>query len=210
MTDLNGPPRSAPDLQRLAALRRRAVARLPGVPAADAATAAADALVVLHTMASSPETAASALALLHELQVHQVELDLQAQDLRDDRAELETALRRQDERYDHLPVGCVELDAEFVVRGLNRRAATMIGLDPAHAVGLPLAGLVAGDSLQRLHAATAGIEGGRAVAGCRLVLRAPPGAGRAVAAQVAADPVARGYLLVMAADAADEAPTERR
>jgi hypothetical protein len=36
---------------------------------------------VLHALASSPQTAADALTLLHELQVHQVELDLQAQEL---------------------------------------------------------------------------------------------------------------------------------
>lgn len=203
MSDPIGPTSPAGDLQRLAALRRRAVSQLPGAAGTDTATAntAADALVVLHAMASSPATAPEALALLHELQVHQVELDLQAQELRDERGELEAALHLQAERHEHLPVGCLTVDAELVVRELNRRAAGLMGVDALHAVGLPLAGFVAGDSLQHLRAATADVDAGRAPATCRMVLRAPPGAGRAVRAHVGADPAARGYLVALTNDA---------
>lgn len=204
MSDPIGPPSPAGDLQRLAALRRRAISRLPGIAGTDAATAAADALVVLHAMASSPATAPEALALLHELQVHQVELDLQAQELRDERGELEAALRRHEERHEHLPVGCLTVDAELVVRDLNRRAAELIGIDALHAVGLPLAGFVAGDSLLRLRAAAAGVDAGQAPAACRMLLRAPAGAGRAVRAHVGADPAARGYLVALTNDAEDD------
>jgi molybdenum cofactor biosynthesis enzyme len=93
MSDLT---RRSNEPARLADLRSRAAARLKGPAAAKGtAAAAADALGVLHALASSPETAADALAMLHELQVHQVELELQAQELRESRAELEAALRRQ-------------------------------------------------------------------------------------------------------------------
>lgn len=202
MTDPTGPPPSVDDLARLAALRRRATARLPGAAGSDAATAAARALVVLHTMASAPATATEALALLHELQVHQVELELQAQELRDDRAELEAALHRRTERYDHLPVGCVTLDADLVVRELNHCAARMIGIDRERAIGLPLAGLVAGESLAGLRAAAADVMRGRPPAACRLMLRAPHGPGRAVSARLGADPAGQGFLVALAEEPA--------
>jgi len=80
-------------------LRARAAAQLTGSAGSlGSSVGAANALAVLHTLASSPDTAADALALLHELQVHQIELDMQAQELRESRAELESALRRQIER----------------------------------------------------------------------------------------------------------------
>jgi hypothetical protein len=71
-------------------LRRRALAQLR-VPAGshEARLNSSAALGVLHELASSPSTAEAALALLHELQVHQVELDLQDEELRRSRAELE-------------------------------------------------------------------------------------------------------------------------
>lgn len=194
----NAPRRSVSDLHRLASLRQRAVTHLRGATTADAATAAAHALSVLHAMASSPATAAEALPLLHELQVHQVELDLQAQELGEARAELEAALCLHAERYDHLPVGCVTVDTDFVVCELNRRAALMLGVEREAAVGLPLAGLVGGDSLQRLRAAAADIEAGRQPAACWLQLRASQVPGRAVTMQLAADPAVPGYLLAMA------------
>lgn len=198
MSDPTGRSLPVDELARLAALRRRAAARLPGDAGSDAATAAARALVVLHTMASAPATANEALALLHELQVHQVELELQAQELRDDRAELEAALHRRTERYDHLPVGCLTLDADLVVRELNHCAARMIGVDRERAAGLPLAGLLAGDSLLRLHAVAAGLAPGRPPVECRLLLRPPQGPVRAVAARIVADPTGPGYLVVLA------------
>jgi hypothetical protein len=108
-------PVPAIEPERLADLRSRAASRLTGLAATKGSTAsAADALSVLHALASSPQTAADALTLLHELQVHQVELDLQAQELQESRAELESALRRQIELYDHsrwaaspsIPVSC--------------------------------------------------------------------------------------------------------
>lgn len=209
MNDPNAPPRSASDLRHLAALRRRAVTRLRGGTAIDVPTAAADALGVLHAMAASPATAGQALALLHELQVHQVELDLQAQELRDACADLQAALRQRAERYDHLPVGCLTLDADFVVRELNHRAAALLGAEPGRAVGLPLAGLVDGDSMQRLQAAAAGIGAGRPGSASRLLLRAPREAGRAVAAEIAADPTARGYLLAMTVGPDEDGPAAR-
>lgn len=198
MTDQNDhPPRAALELQRLAELRRRAAQRLPGAAAVQGpATGAAEALIVLHSMASSPGSAAQALALLHELQVHQVELDLQTQELTDARNELEAALRRQTERYDHLPMGCLTLDAQLNVQELNLLAAQALGVERECAVGEALGQWLSGDSLRQLRKAAASVDAGGPPAACVLVRS--DGGRRPVAARLGADPAAHGYLLALA------------
>ena len=117
------------DPHDLNALRRRAAARLGGAAAAaEPAAGIVDALGVLHALASSPATAPDALALLHELQVHQVELELQSQELQESRVELESALRQQTDRLDALPVGFFVVDADGVVVELNETAAHLLGI----------------------------------------------------------------------------------
>src|SRR5512141_1919197 len=85
-------------------LRLRALARLTGTSdPKDTRSNSAAALAILHELASSPATAADSLKLLHELQVHQVELDLQEEELRRSVADLETALFRQAQLHDFAP-----------------------------------------------------------------------------------------------------------
>ena len=88
---------------------------------------AAAALGVLHQLASSSSTAGAALTLLHELQVHQVELDLQDEELRRSRSELEAALARQVQLYDFAPVGYLTVDRATALQELNLTAAGMLG-----------------------------------------------------------------------------------
>ena len=100
-TDLNG-------ILTQIELRARAVKRLTGANGShDSGLKAPPAFLVLHDLASSPATAAAAIALLHELQVHQVEVDMQAEELRRSGAELESTLNRQVQLYDFAPIGYV-------------------------------------------------------------------------------------------------------
>jgi len=63
-----------------AELRTKARAKLGQTAQPDARDAhATEAMGVLYELAAAPDTAADALALLHELQVHQVELELLAE-----------------------------------------------------------------------------------------------------------------------------------
>jgi PAS domain-containing protein len=143
----------------LQALRRRAAARLGGAaPGSDSAAGMVDALGVLHALASSPDTAADALALLHELQVHQVELELQSQELLESRGELELALRQQAARHDALPVGCFVLDAGGGVVDLNETAVRLLGVPREQARGQRIGAFFTGPDKLRLHAALAGLR----------------------------------------------------
>lgn len=168
------------------------------------AAQAANALAVLHALASSPDTAADALALLHELQVHQVELDLQAEELRESRLDLEAALRRQAEIYDHQPVGCFCVDAQLTVREVNLQAASLLGVAREEAAGLSLDSFVHADGAQALRRLMA--EGDAAACrGCALVWRRPGDGDLAVHADIGSDP-AGGFFVVIAAPQA-MAPT---
>jgi len=81
------------------------------------------ALTLLHRLASTPATASDALKLLHELQVHQVELDLQHEHAEQDRLELSEDLRRYTDLFDLAPFGYLTLDLEGRVSAANRIAA---------------------------------------------------------------------------------------
>src|SRR6202790_727889 len=105
-------------------LRLRALQRLTGENSShDARLNASAAFRVLHDLASSPSTGGAALALIHELQVYQVELDLQDEELRRSRAELEATLIRQVKLYDYAPVACFTVDRTTTLRELNLTAA---------------------------------------------------------------------------------------
>jgi PAS domain-containing protein len=201
MSDLSN---HAIEPERLADLRRRAATRLMGTAATKGATArAADALTVLHALASSPDTASDALTLLHELQVHQIELDLQAQELHESRAELESALRRQLEIYDCQPTGCFTVDLRFVLHELNQTGANMLAIVRDDAYGSSLDAFLLAEDARRLKAAMASVDAGAKRASCRLRLCPKDGPERQVLASVGADPAAHRYL-VSFTDAGDE------
>jgi signal transduction histidine kinase len=74
-----------------------------------------------------PEAAANRLA--HELQVHQIELELQNTELRQARDDAESALERYTELYDFAPVGYVTLDRNGMIQSLNLTGAALLGKD---------------------------------------------------------------------------------
>jgi PAS domain-containing protein len=107
-------------------------------------------LRALYDLASTPATAERALALLHELQVHQIELELQDEELRRSRAEVEDALLRQQQLFDHLPIAFLIMDGASAVISANLEAGRLLGLGRDALVGRRLDGFLAKDSALRL------------------------------------------------------------
>jgi PAS domain S-box-containing protein len=190
--------------EKEADLRVRALQRLTGKSDShDVRLNASAAFGVLYNLASSPSTGAAALALLHELQVYQVELDVQDEELRRSRAELEATLIRQVQLYDFAPVGCFTVDRTTVMRELNLTAAGMLGAERDKLLGRPLDAFLAAQSAQALHAMLTGVAERTAteVAPVRLSIR--NGAPRHVQASASRDP-AGGQFLVAFVGVADD------
>jgi hypothetical protein len=69
--------------------------------------------------------------LLHELQVHQIELEMQNAELLQSRDKLEIALENYSDLYDFAPVGYLTLDRNGVIRTTNLTGAGLIGIERA-------------------------------------------------------------------------------
>ncbi len=67
--------------------------------------------------------------LVHELQVHQIELEMQNEELRVSRAEVEALLKRYTDLYDFAPVGYLTLGRDGMIRQINLSGAHLLGLE---------------------------------------------------------------------------------
>ena len=85
--------------------------------------------------------------LLHELQVHQVELELQNEELRKVRDQLEAGLEKYSDLYDFAPVGYFTIDADGSIQQVNLTGASLTGLERSRLVGQPFGALVVAESL---------------------------------------------------------------
>ena len=75
------------------------------------------------------------LKLLHELQVHQVELELQNAELLQARDETATLLEQYTDLYDFAPVGYFTLDPGGTIRSSNLTGAGLLGVERARLNG---------------------------------------------------------------------------
>ncbi len=75
------------------------------------------------------EESANALALVHELHVHQIELEMQNEELKRARQEAEEALAKYSDLYDFAPIGLFTLDEQGKILESNLTGATSLGVD---------------------------------------------------------------------------------
>src|SRR5512140_364147 len=66
-----------------------------------------------------PETVEDTQRLLHELQVHHIELEMQNEELRQARDEVDTLLEEYADLYDFAPVGYFTLDRTGTISRVN-------------------------------------------------------------------------------------------
>ncbi|HUJ61828.1 MAG TPA: ATP-binding protein [Kofleriaceae bacterium] len=109
--------------------------------------------------------------LVHELEVHQVELESQNEELRGARGELEAALARYTELYDFAPIGYATIDAHDVICDVNLVGARLLGAARAKVVGTKLGAVFAPDGAQAFHAMLAHARTRDEPATCELSLR---------------------------------------
>lgn len=95
----------------------------------------ADDQLKAHNADRSVEKPKDPQALLHELEVHQIELAMQNEELVRARNDLEIGLKRYRELFDFAPIGYVVLDGSGGMRELNLAAARLLGLERQRLVG---------------------------------------------------------------------------
>jgi len=74
-------------------------------------------------------TAENAARLVHELQVHQIELEMQVEELRESHARAEELLAQYTDLYDLAPAGYLTLDRIGAIRQVNLAGARLLGIE---------------------------------------------------------------------------------
>lgn len=76
--------------------------------------------------------------LTHDLQTHQVELEMQNRELREAQVVLEESRNRYADLYDFAPVGYLSLDEQGLIREINLTGANILGQERTRIINKPL------------------------------------------------------------------------
>ena len=83
-------------------------------------------------------TDADVRKLAHELQVHQIELEMQNEELRKSQQELEDSRDKYSRLYDFAPIGYFTISDDGVILDANLTGAKMLGVERSHLINKPL------------------------------------------------------------------------
>ncbi len=76
-------------------------------------------------------------ALVHELQVHQIELEMQNEELKRSKLETEVALEKYSNLYDFAPLGLLALDEHRLIHEINLAGAKLLGVERRYLSNMP-------------------------------------------------------------------------
>ena len=131
-------------------------------------------------VAELPASPATSQRLVHELQVHQIELALQNEELLDAQDQVSTELERYADFYDFAPTGFVSLQPDRSIVQINLTGASLLGQDRAHLIGSDFGFFVAQADLLTFHAFVAQVFATKCKQSCEITLAASPSDRRTV------------------------------
>ena len=105
---------------------------------------AEDRLRVKKAKLHTPRTEEAARRLVHELEVHQIELEMQNAELRQAREEIELSRNKYTELYDFAPVGYFTFDTRGLILEVNLAGAQLLGTGRRLLANKPFISFVAG------------------------------------------------------------------
>lgn len=91
---------------------------------------------------AAPGSLADSQRLLHELQVHQIELEMQNAELAESRDQMELLLEKFTDLYDFAPIGYFSLDQQGRILEVNLTGAILLGAERSTLIKRPLSKFV--------------------------------------------------------------------
>jgi PAS domain S-box-containing protein len=111
----------------------------------------AEARLRAHPLADDPKTLEDASVLLHELRVHQIELEMQNEELRRTQEDLEASHERYVDLYDSAAAGYLTLDKDGRILEANLPAAALLGVERDSLPGRLLSDFIAAEDQDEYH-----------------------------------------------------------
>jgi signal transduction histidine kinase/ActR/RegA family two-component response regulator len=130
--------------------------------------------------------------MVHELEVHQAELEIQNEELRSARADTEAALARYTELFDFAPIGYAILSSDGVIREVNHAGARVLREPRSRIVGATFAAFVSASGYAAFHMFLLRAVHADAPASCEVELAA-----RGVKVRLTATAVARAERTIL-------------
>jgi len=115
-------------------------------------------------------SSADVLKLIHELETHQIELEMQNEALRLSQVELEESRDRYSDLYDLSPVGYATLTSKGLILEANLYLAEMLGLNRSQVIGKRLSHYVHYDSQDTYHLFMSQMDEAQAQQACEVRL----------------------------------------
>jgi PAS domain S-box-containing protein len=115
-------------------------------------------------------TDATTIQLVHELEVHQIELEMQNAELRRARDEVEALLNKYTDLYDFAPIGYFTLNRDGIISAVNLRGAELFGMERAKLVGRRFGLFVAEDGRELFSTCMSKVFAGLGKVSCELTL----------------------------------------
>lgn len=175
----------------------------------DALRRRAEAELAARRPAPADPSEADRVRLVHELQVHQVELEMQNEELTATRARAETLLAQVTALYDDAPTGYATLDPRGAIVHLNRSAARLFGGERAALAGRRVDAFLPDADRPRFAAFVADTLAADAPRSVEVTVTRPGGPARFVRAEGARTPDGRGCSTVWV-DLTERREAERR
>ena len=108
--------------------------------------------------------------LVHELEVHQIELKTQNEELQQARAQVDALLVQYTDLYDFAPAGYMTLDRDGTIRQMNLTGARLLGVERSRLVNRRFGLLVAEGDRRGFKEFLQNVFASRAKAGCEVTL----------------------------------------
>ncbi|HUA85816.1 MAG TPA: ATP-binding protein [Bryobacteraceae bacterium] len=109
--------------------------------------------------------------LVHELEIHQIELEMQNDELLRAQDELDKSRAHYRDLFDFAPVGYLMLNGDAVIVQANLKAAQLLGAERSVLTGQPFNRFIASESTDEFYRCWQGLTSGAALFACELSLR---------------------------------------